>query len=125
MTPHGGDNETEEEIDLAEQIAEREDNFNQHNKQLIKSKLKEKKLTQKELEIVLGHYNETYMSELINGINPFTLNDLIVIHKLLNIGMEDLVPTTLNAQTIIKVQNVIAQLNNPKLQLNIEELVEV
>jgi transcriptional regulator with XRE-family HTH domain len=113
-----------EENDLAELIAERENKFTMHRKQLIKSKLKEKKLTQKQLGTILGHTSETYMSELINGINPFTLNDLIVIHKLLNIEMGDLIPTTLNAQTIIKVQNAIAQLNNPKLQLNISELVE-
>ncbi|MNY69672.1 hypothetical protein D3C86_2076420 [compost metagenome] len=74
--------------------------------------------------MILGHTSETYMSELINGINPFTLNDLIVMHKLLDIEMGELIPTTLNAQTIIKVQNAIAQLNNPKLQLNIADLVE-
>ena len=113
-----------EESDLAVLIAKRENKFNMRRRELIKSKLKEKKLTQKQLGMILGHTSETYMSELINGINPFTLNDLIVIHKLLNISMQDLVPTTLNAQTIIKVQNAIAQLNNPKLQLNIEDLVE-
>lgn len=113
-----------EESDLAELITERENKFTTHRKQLIKARLKEKKLTQKDLGTILGHTSETYISELINGINPFTLNDLIVIHKLLNISMEDLVPTTLNAQTVIKVKNAIAKLNNPKLQLNVENLVE-
>ncbi|WP_205945289.1 helix-turn-helix domain-containing protein [Pedobacter hiemivivus] len=114
-----------EENDLAEQIAECENKFYQHRKQSVKLKLKEKGLTQKQLGIILGHTSETYMSELINGINPFTLNDLILIHKLLGISMEQLVPTTLSAQTIIKVKNTIAKLNNPKLQIKIEDLVEV
>ncbi|SDK00035.1 Helix-turn-helix [Pedobacter sp. ok626] len=114
-----------EESDLAEQIAECENKFNLSRKQSIKAKLKEKGLTQKQLGIILGHTSETYISELINGINPFTLNDLILIHKLLGISMEQLVPTTLNAQTIIKVKNAVVKLNNPKLQIKIEDLVEV
>ncbi|SMC60215.1 helix-turn-helix domain-containing protein [Pedobacter nyackensis] len=79
-----------EENDLAELIAERENKFTMHRKQLITSKLKEKKLTQKQLGMILGHTSETYMSELINGIESFTLNDLTTIHKLLNISMQDL-----------------------------------
>lgn len=113
-----------EESDLAEHIAEFENKFNLSRKQSIKAKLKDKELTQKQLGIILGHTSETYMSELINGINPFTLNDLILIHKLLGISMEQLVPTTLNAQTIIKVKNAVVKLNNPKLQIKIEDLLE-
>jgi len=113
-----------EESDLAVQIAEKENSFNLNRKQLIKAKLGEKGLTQKQLGIILGHTSETYISELINGINPFTINDLILIHKILDIGMEQLVPTTLNTQSIVRVVNAVSKLNHPKFSLEIEDLVE-
>jgi transcriptional regulator with XRE-family HTH domain len=111
------------ENDIAEQIAEYENRFYKQRKELIKAKLKETGLTQKQLGMLLGHSSETYISELVSGINAFTLNDLILIHKLLDIAMDQLIPTTLSIQTIIKVRNVIAKLNNPKLQLEIEDLI--
>src|SRR5258708_11748557 len=66
-----------EESDLAENFAEQERIFLERRKNAIRSKLKEIGLTQKELGAILGHSSATYMSELINGINPFTLNDLV------------------------------------------------
>jgi antitoxin component HigA of HigAB toxin-antitoxin module len=110
------------ENDIAEQIAEYENRFYKHRKQLIRSNLKERDLTQKQLGMLLGHSSETYMSELVSGINPFTLNDLILIHKLLGIVMDQLIPATLNIQTIVKVRNVIAKLNNPKINLDLPDL---
>lgn len=114
-----------EESDLAAQIAGKENTFNLIRKQVIKSRLREKGLAQKQLGTILGHTSETYISELINGINPFTLNDLILIHKLLDIGMEQLVPTTLSTQIIVKVRNAVSRLNNPKLKLDMQDLLEV
>lgn len=112
------------ESELASQIAEQENSFNLSRKKIIRTKLKEIGITQKELGIILGHTSETYISELINGINPFTLNDLIIIHKVLHIGMELLIPTTLNTQIIIRVISAVSKLNNPKLKLEVEDLVE-
>lgn len=113
-----------EESDFAVQIAEQENTFNLHRKQAVRTRLKEKGLTQKDLGLILGHTSETYMSELINGINPFILNDLILIHKLLNIDLAQLIPTTLNTRVIGRVVNVISRLNNPKLQVEKRDLVE-
>lgn len=113
-----------DESDFAAQIAEQENNFNLHRKQVIRAKLHEKGLIQKDLGLILGHTSETYMSELINGINPFTLNDLILIHKLLNIDLALLIPTTLNIQVIGRVVNAIERLNNPKFRIEKRELVE-
>lgn len=110
------------ENDIAEQIADYENKFYKQRKQLIKSRLKELGLTQKQLGMLLGHSSETYMSELVSGVNPFTLNDLILIHNLLGIVMDRLIPATLNIQTIIKVRSVIAKLNNPKLHLELPDL---
>ncbi|HMI04665.1 MAG TPA: hypothetical protein VK541_19395 [Pedobacter sp.] len=50
---------------------------------------------------------------------------LILIHKLLAIGIDQLIPATLNIQTIFKVRSVIAKLNNPKIHLNMEDLLPV
>jgi hypothetical protein len=112
-----------EESELAVQIADYENKFYKQRKLLIKSKLKEKELSQKQLGMLLGHSSETYISELVSGINPFTISDLILIHRLLGIGMDQLIPTTLNIQTIVKVRTVIAKLNNPKIHLELPDLV--
>lgn len=112
-----------QQSDLAVQIAELEHLFNLKRKKVIKGRLKEIGLTQKDLGMILGHTSETYMSELINGINAFTINDLILIHKLLNINLSDLVPTTLNLNTIDRVISVVSKLNNPKLQIKQSDLV--
>lgn len=113
-----------DESDFAAQIAEQENNFNLRRKKIIRARLQENGLTQKELGLILGRTSETYMSELMNGINPFTLNDLILIHKLLNIDLALLIPTTLNTQVIGRVLNAIMRLNNPKFQFEKWDLVE-
>ena len=107
-----------EESDLAERLAEQERLFVEKRKNAIKSKLKEIGLNQKELGVILGHNSATYVSELMNGINPFTLNDLIVIHRLLNIELESLIPTILNSQIRNRVLGTIAKFNNPNLKLS-------
>jgi hypothetical protein len=114
-----------EESDAAEQIAEREREFFTKRKQAIKARLKALALTQKDLGIILGHTSSTYISELIGGINPFTLNDLIVINRLLNINLSVLIPTTLNRELRSRIKQNISKLNNPKLKLEIGELVEM
>jgi hypothetical protein len=53
----------------------------------------------------------------MNGINPFTLNDLIVIHQLLNIELENLIPTILSQQVRSRLLGTISKLKNPKLKL--------
>lgn len=111
-----------EESDLAAQIAENERIFMENRKNQIKSKLKEVGLTQKDLGFILGHTSATYMSELINGINPFTLNDLVVIHSLLNIELKNLVPTMLPKQVQVKISNIIEKMKNLKLKLKADTL---
>lgn len=105
------------ESDLAEPVAEQERVFLDKRKNAIKSKLKEVGITQKQLGDILGHTSATYMSELMNGINPFTLNDLIVIHQLLNIELETLIPTILSLQVRSRVLGTISKLKNPNLKL--------
>lgn len=112
-----------EESERAMQIAEDERVFLENRKSQIKLKLKEVGLKQKDLGSILGHTSATYMSELINGINPFTLNDLILIHSLLNIELENLIPTTLPLQVKDRVLKTISRMENPKLKSKAESLL--
>lgn len=106
------------ESDLAEAIAEKERQFIENRKELIKSKLKRLNLTQQDFGKILGHKSKSYMSELMNGINPFSLRDLIIINRLLKIDLTDLVPTFLPQTDRIKIKSSIEKLENPKLKLS-------
>ncbi len=106
------------ENDIAEFIAEEERQFIHKRKDLIRKKLKNLDLTQQDLGLVLGHSSKSYMSELMNGIYPFCLKDLIVINRLLKIELIDLVPTFLSQNDLLRIQTSIQKLDNPKLKLN-------
>lgn len=109
------------ESDLAELIAEKERQFISRRKELIKRNLKKYKLTQQDLMILLGHKSKTYMSELMNGISPFTLNDLIVINRLLKINLSSLIPTTISQKQRVKIRKSIQTIGNNKIKLSSED----
>lgn len=106
------------ESNVAELIAEKERLFIQKRKELIRKKLKQLNLTQQDLGVLLGHNSKSYMSELINGISPFTLKDLVVINRLLKIDLTDLVPTFLSHSDRKKIKSSIKKIDKPKLRLN-------
>lgn len=110
------------ESELAELIAEKERQFLATRKEIIKSKLVELGINQQDLGIILGH-SKSYISELINGINPFNLKDLIVIHNLFNIKLESLIPTTIPLKESKRIKSSILKINKPKLKLAKEELM--
>lgn len=111
------------ESDNAEVIAERERIFLRNRKQLIREKLKALDLTQENLGQILGHKSKTHMSELMNGIKPFTLRDLVIINRLLRIDIKDLVPVFLSGEDQRKVKAAILGLNKPSLKLKKSDLV--
>lgn len=113
------------ESDVAALIAEKERLFIQRRKELIRKKLKNLNLTQQDFGKVLGHQSKSYMSELINGISPFSLKDLIVINKILKIDLSDLVPTFLQQSDRVKIRTTITKLDNPKLKLSKDDLAIV
>jgi len=113
-----------QESDTAELIAEQERKFLAKRKEIIKAKLTELGINQQDLGLILGH-SKSYISELINGINPFNLKDLIVIHKLFNIKLEDLIPTIIPQKETEKIKSSILKINKPKLKLGKEDLVLV
>ncbi len=110
------------ESDIAELIAEKERLFIQRRKELIRKKLKTTNLTQQDFGKILGHRSKSYISELMNGVSPFSLKDLIVINRLLKIGLTDLVPTFLPQSDRVKIRTTIEKLDNPKLKLSKEDL---
>ncbi|WP_242607217.1 helix-turn-helix domain-containing protein [Flavobacterium sp. MEB061] len=111
------------ESDKAERIAELERIFLENRKQAIRKKLKELELTQENLASILGHKSKTHMSELMNGIKPFTLKDLIIINRLLKIEIAILIPVFLSKEDQIKVKEAVMKLGKPKIKLTSEDLV--
>ena len=92
---------------------------------MIRSKLKHFGLSQQDFGVLLGHRSKSYISELMNGVSPFSLKDLIVINRLLKIDLTDLVPTFLPHEERVKIRATIEKLENPKLKLNNEDFVLV
>lgn len=110
------------ESDKAEEIVNFEQKFIQKRKEAIRKKLKEYDMTQQDLGIILGH-PKSYMSELINGVSQFTLKDLVIIHRILGISLDILIPTFLQSETRNKVRESLMKLNKPKLRLRKKELI--
>lgn len=107
----------------AEFIANQERQFMETRKRTIRNRLKQLELTQENLGSILGHKSKTHMSELMNGIKPFTLKDLIIIHRLLKIEMSVLVPVFLSDADQKRVKFAVEQLDKPKVKLAAEDLL--
>ena len=63
------------------------------------------------------------MSELINGIKPFTLKDLVIINRILKIDLNLLVPNFLSNDDQLKIKEVVKSLAKPKLKLTSNDWV--
>jgi antitoxin component HigA of HigAB toxin-antitoxin module len=111
------------ESEKSEHIAELERLFLENRKQAIRKKLKEFDLTQENLASILGHKSKTHMSELMNGIKPFTLKDLIIINRLLKIEITILIPVFLSKEDQTKVKEAVIKLDKPKVRLTADDLV--
>jgi len=73
-------------------------------------------MTQQDLGVILGH-PKSYMSELMNGVSQFTMKDLVIIHRILEIDLKKLIPTYLQTDTRDKIKETLTRLNKPKLKL--------
>lgn len=126
---HWGDEAdiTDEQIresDLAEKIVNAENSFIQKRKELIKEKLKENEITQKDLGRILGH-RPNYMSELINGVRPFSRDDIVVLYRLFEIEFKDLIPPFLKKEVTNHIKMTLGELKNTKVRLKYEDLETV
>ena len=106
-----------EESDAAEKIAEAEMRFVQQRKELILSKLAALNLKQQDLCNLLDH-NKSYISELLNGLRSFSSGDLVIIHRLLKINLEDLVPTIISLETQKRLEQSLASMSSKHIKLN-------
>ena len=111
------------ESDKSEYIAEQERLFIEKRKQAIRQKIKEADLTQENLATILGHKSKTHMSELMNGIKPFTLRDLIIINRLFNIKIDLLIPRFLSNKDQAEVKKALEKLDKPTVKLSCDNLV--
>jgi transcriptional regulator with XRE-family HTH domain len=109
------------ESDKALELVRYENQFIQKRKSLIKQALEENGLTQQDLAKILGH-RKSYMSELINGIRPFSLVDLVIINRLLKIKLDCLVITIIKDEIVTHLKEVLTQLNKPNLKLEEPDL---
>ena len=107
----------------AEFIAEQERQFMETRKLTIRNRLKQFELTQENLASILGHRSKTHMSELMNGIKPFTLKDLIIIHRLMKIEISILVPVFLSDSDQKRVKFAVNKLDKPKVKLAADDLL--
>lgn len=116
---------TDEQITISDEIekyAESERRFLEQRKKLILLRLKRLKLSQGNFGTLLGH-QKSYISELINGIRPFSQKDLILIHRLLKIRLDDLIFVSIPADTKKRIERYVATLKKVKVKKNDLELV--
>ena len=118
---------SEEQIkdsDIAEKIVNAESVFIQKRKALIKEKLSGNEMSQKDLASILGH-RPNYMSELMNGVRPFSRDDIVVIHRLFKIEFNDLIPPFLKKEVTNHIKIALGELKNKKIRLRIKDLEAV
>ncbi len=104
------------ESDLAEALVQAENEFYYKRKELIKRKLKEAGLNQNDLAKILGH-RKGYMSELINGLRPFSKEDIVVINRLFKIKFEDLIPSFIKQERASHIKRTLETLSNNRIRL--------
>lgn len=118
---------TEEQIkesDNAEKIINAENIFIQKRKELIKSKLKENEILQKDFAKLLGH-RPNYMSELMNGVRPFSRDDIVVIHRLFGIDFNNLIPPFLKKEVTNHIKMTLEEMKNKRVKLKMNDLEAV
>jgi len=86
------------ESNRAEKQVKREFAFFRKRKELILAKLKKYGLNQNDLAEILAH-SKSYTSELLNSTRAFSMNDLIIIHRLFDIKLDDLICTEISPET--------------------------
>ena len=105
------------ESDVAETLVQSENEFYYKRKELIRAKLKSVGLNQNDLAKILGH-RKGYLSELINGLRPFSKEDIVVINRLFKIKLEYLIPTNIQPNRVLYIKNTLTSLSNSKIKLN-------
>lgn len=103
------------ESDLAESLIRAENKFAQKRKELIKNKLKRNGINQNDLAKILGH-SKSYTSELINGLRPFSKEDIVIINRLLKIELFYLIPTFIKHEKAARIKKVLSNMPSNKIK---------
>jgi len=109
------------ESDKAEALVRAENQFNQKRKEQIKRRLKDVGLNQTDLAKILGH-RKGYMSELINGLRPFSKEDIVIINRLLKIRFENLVPPFIKKDKADHINKTLESIPKSNLRLTLRDL---
>ncbi len=104
------------ESDNAEEVINKEIEFHNRRKEVIRKKLKEYDMTQQDLGQLLGH-SKSYISELVNGVSNFSIKDLIIIHRIFKISFDTLIPTFIESDTQEQLNSNIKRLNKHNSKL--------
>lgn len=109
-----------EQINLnakAEVLVSSENKFIYERKELIRNKLKRYGLNQADLAKILDHGNN-YMSELINGVRPFSKDDIVIIHRLLKIKLDLLIFPYVKEEVAKHVKDTLLALNKSEIKFS-------
>jgi antitoxin component HigA of HigAB toxin-antitoxin module len=109
------------ESDRAEKMIMLENTLKAKRKEVIKKRLKRFGLSQNDLAFLLGH-KKNYMSELINGIRPFSKTDIQILNRTLRIPIQALYNPFLKEDVAVRVREAIKELDKPELKLKEEDL---
>jgi len=90
-------------------------------KDAIQKALKKNGLKQKDLAVLLGH-RASYMSELINGLMPFSKEDIVVLYRLFEIELDVLMDPFIKLATRDRIRLTLKKLNKPQLKLREKDL---
>lgn len=110
-----------EESDLAEQIVKAENDFYSNRKEIIRKKLKESGLNQNDLAKILGH-RKGYVSELINGVRPFSKEDLVIINRLFKIELHYLIPTFIKEEKVVHIRKTLESIPKSRIRLSKKDI---
>jgi antitoxin component HigA of HigAB toxin-antitoxin module len=80
-----------DEVERAEQLVDQLEAFEVRRAARIKERLKQRALKQQDLAVIL-HSDKTYVSHLLAGRKPFTIEVVSRIHDSLGVPYEDLIP---------------------------------
>jgi hypothetical protein len=62
------------------------------------------------------------MSELMNGVRPFSRDNIVVIHRLFGIDFKDLIPPFLKKEVTNHLKLTLGEMKNKRVSLKINDL---
>jgi len=51
----------------------------------------------------------------MNEVSPFSMRDLIILHRLFRIKLENLIPTIISERDRVRIKTSLAELNKPEI----------